>query len=326
MKEWTPVFALCDTAGQVMAGSAELRRQLGETHFHKITGRSVVELARRLGHSCLPESFSEFMASNQAEQTVQCQCHRTGEQLHLCRLEGQPLVLIEFEANQSNEWQVTLSEVGRITLRLFHDLKNQIGGLKLYAAFLKRRFADHPEGVEISEKILKALNLMADYANLVTKLACPITLHLERAEPGPLIARAIEDLQPRAEARGIQLSLDLPSELPTLPFDVGQLRVAIGLILTHAIEVSRAGKQVCLRLQPREKEIELEITFSPEKLEEGEVANFFDCSTDERISRRELELALAKRIVKQHGGEVKALAAPPGGMVVRLCLPLAGER
>lgn len=322
------MFALCDAAGQVMAGSAELMRRLGATNTQKIMGMPVVELARQLGYSCLPESFSEFTASNQTREAVLFQCHQTGEQLRLCWLEGQPvrsLVLIEFEADRPNEEQVALSEVGRITSRLFHDFKNQIGGLKLYAAFLKRRFADHPETVEISEKILKALNLMTEYANLVSRLARPITLHPERAELGRLLNRVIEDHQPRAEARSIPLSLDLHPEVPTLPFDAGQLQVAIGLILTHAIEGSRAGKHVRLQLQPLERSVQLEIIFSPEKPEEGETADFFDCFTDDRITRKGLDLALARRIIEQHGGEVKALATLPDEVRVQLCLPLAGR-
>jgi hypothetical protein len=30
--------------------------------------------------------------------------------------------------------------------------KNQLGGLKLYAAYLQKRFADHADGMEVAEK------------------------------------------------------------------------------------------------------------------------------------------------------------------------------
>lgn len=53
--------------------------------------------------------------------------------------------------------------------RLLHDFRNQLGGLKLYAAWLKKSLAnntlDVPEGIEVCDKIL----LQIDALTLQTK-------------------------------------------------------------------------------------------------------------------------------------------------------------
>jgi hypothetical protein len=48
--------------------------------------------------------------------------------------------------------EAILIETGRMAARLIHDFKNQLGGLKLYAAYLQKRFADNVEGMEVVEK------------------------------------------------------------------------------------------------------------------------------------------------------------------------------
>ncbi|MGH7811759.1 MAG: hypothetical protein ACREP5_15890, partial [Candidatus Binatia bacterium] len=63
-----------------------------------------------------------------------------------------------------------LIETGRMAARLIHDFKNRLGGLKLYAAYLKKRFADNPEGLEVAEKIVQGLNEMADQAATLSRL------------------------------------------------------------------------------------------------------------------------------------------------------------
>jgi hypothetical protein len=72
--------------------------------------------------------------------------------------------LIELRSEDDGDDQKLLLETGRMTSRLIHDFKNQMGGLKLYAAYLKKRFADQPEGLEIADKIIQGLNTMAEQA------------------------------------------------------------------------------------------------------------------------------------------------------------------
>ncbi|MBS1810298.1 MAG: hypothetical protein JST84_19200 [Acidobacteria bacterium] len=56
------------------------------------------------------------------------------------------------------------SEVEAIVARLLHEFRNQLGGLKLYAAFLRKSLAnntlDVAEGIEVCDKILQQIDAL----------------------------------------------------------------------------------------------------------------------------------------------------------------------
>jgi signal transduction histidine kinase len=323
MKDLASAIALCETDGRVIAGNALLARMLGETTFDDTEIASLAELARRLDCAGLWEQFIEFVASGRMEEPVRLR-RAAGEQRVLFRrLDGpreRHWVLVEFHAANGSE-QAALSEVGRMTARLIHDFKNQMGGLKLYAAFLKRRFADQPEGAEISEKIIHGLNVMSEHANLVGKLTRPLKLNFETTDLIPLISQVMGDLRQRAEAREVELRFEHPSDLPPLALDAQQLRAALYAILARAIDTSPASGRVRVTLAGLGAELALEIADSGETLDGPRLASFFDFLAEHGINETALGLALAKRIIEQHGGQAAALVAPGAGTVVRIRLP-----
>jgi len=325
MKESTSAVALCESDGRVIAGNSNLARLFGQTDFTEVDGASVAELARHLNCAGMWEQFSKFVASDQVEEPVFLileGCHQRMLLRRLDGLEDRRMVLVEFSAANGHHEQAMLSEVGRMTSRLIHDFKNQMGGLKLYAAFLKKRFADQPEGLEISEKIINGLNVMSEHASLVTKLTRPLTLNFEATGLAPLISQVAGDLRSQAEMRGVKIVLDLPPGLPPLLLDPQQLRAALYTLTTRAINASPEGGQVRVSLRREGEELRLEIIDPGEALDAGRLATFFDFLSHDRINETSLSLALAKRIIEQHGGLAEAEAAPETGTSVRVRLPV----
>jgi nitrogen fixation/metabolism regulation signal transduction histidine kinase len=52
----------------------------------------------------------------------------------------------------------TLQELGRASVQIVHDLKNQLNGLKLYATFLRKRMEKSERPADEQETILKLIN------------------------------------------------------------------------------------------------------------------------------------------------------------------------
>src|SRR5215470_18957662 len=115
--------------------------------------------------------------------------------------------------------EAILIETGRMAARLIHDFKNQLGGLKLYAAYLQKRFADNAEGVEIAEKIARGLNEMAEQAAILNKLARPLELRPEPGDPASVIEHIVDGLRSRAATRSVQISCKLESGAVPITFD-----------------------------------------------------------------------------------------------------------
>src|SRR5215475_12451750 len=95
--------------------------------------------------------------------------------------------------------ETILIETGRMAARLIHDFKNQLGGLKLYAAYLQKRFAGNAAGMEVAEKIAQGLNEMAEQAAILNKLCRPLESRMAPGDPAPIIEQFIIRVGPRSE-------------------------------------------------------------------------------------------------------------------------------
>jgi signal transduction histidine kinase len=213
-----------------------------------------------------------------------------------------------------------LIENGRMAARLIHDFKNQLGGLKLYAAYLQKRFADNAEGVEIADKIARGLSEMAEQAAILNKLARPLEL---RIEPGnlPLVVEHIVDgLRAKASARGVQIVCDLEAGAKPTAFDSRQVGAALESILTRAVDASPDDGMVKVSLRRGGDGAQIEIEDAGATLNEGQQTNFFDPLGGDRLNQAALGLAMAKRIIEKHGGRISTRANLPSGTVVELTL------
>lgn len=226
-------------------------------------------------------------------------------------------------SNQTEE--AMLIEAGRMTARLVHDFKNQLSGLKLYAAYLKKRFAEQPEGVEIAEKIIQNLNEMAENAAIVGRLTRPLELHYEAGDLAALVRQVGVELQAQAAERHIDMQMKFDSDLSVLRFDLQHMHAALLTLVKRALLATNEGGQIAFALRAENDGVLLTITDQGAMLRAEQCAELFAMLTNERINKAQLELALARRIIELHDGSISARAAEPTGTAVEIRLPQAAQ-
>lgn len=75
-----------------------------------------------------------------------------------------------------------LEDLGRATLQIVHDLKNQLNGLKLYATFLRKRLDRDdrsPEERETVIKLIAGIDRAAREMSALVRYAQPLELHCQ---------------------------------------------------------------------------------------------------------------------------------------------------
>ena len=228
--------------------------------------------------------------------------------------------------SDGNNEQAMLAEVGRATARLIHDFKNQLGGLKLYAAYLKKRFAAHPdlaEGLEIADKIAQGVNEMTENANLVGKLTRPIELTRMETDFAALVEQAAGQVRQRIAERGLTVETDLAELSPdqkAVRLDSQHMLSALNALLSRAVEATRENGRVRLRLRSGADELQLSIVDEGESLNDEQRKSLFGFAANERVNKHSLNLVMARRIIEAHGWRIVALAAEPSGTEIRLTI------
>jgi signal transduction histidine kinase len=207
--------------------------------------------------------------------------------------------------------------------RLIHDFKNQLGGLKLYAAYLQKRFAGNAEGMEVAEKIAQGLNEMAEQAAILNKLCRPLESRMEPGDPAPIIKQVISRVGPRSEAKRVRINFDIEPDAPQVSFDQRLIGEAMEAVILRAIDASPEDGEIGVSLRRSDKALQIEIKDSGAPLDDKRRLSFFDPLAGDRLNRTALGLAMARRIIERHGGQVSARVGGSAGTIVEMTLPIA---
>ncbi|HEY0101186.1 MAG TPA: hypothetical protein VGB76_19840 [Pyrinomonadaceae bacterium] len=215
-----------------------------------------------------------------------------------------------------------LIELGRASVQIVHDLKNQINGLKLYATFLRKRMERSerpPDELETINKIMAGLERAALDMTTLVRLGRPLELQrASRLDLAVLLAQATEGDFAAPPAPVAEDNGDYRGN-----FDAPALTEALKNI--HAGARSLAARDTVPAVNLRREETEAEgaaTTTTPVALIEwqgikagndNDVFSSFNGGTG-------LRLALAARIIQAHDGTVEH-----GSDTLRVRLPLRSD-
>lgn len=205
----------------------------------------------------------------------------------------------------------TLRELGSASVQVVHDLKNQLNGLKLYATFLRKRMekAERPsDELETIAKLIAGLERGANDMTLLVRYGRPMELS---RRPSIDLARLL-----RETAEGARVEVD--GGAYEGDFDPTLLAEALKNITTGGRSSSSQASDeggVEVRLAHQESDASGESA-----LVEWRGVGVPDSDGDPFKSftgGAGLRLALAARVIREHGGEVSS-----EGGVIRARLPL----
>jgi CheY-like chemotaxis protein len=136
-----------------------------------------------------------------------------------------------------------------------------------------------------------------DVSRIITgKLA----MELDPLELAPVIEAAADVIRPTAEAKGIRIETQLPSQPMVVAADPNRLQQIIWNLLSNAVKFTPSGGRV--RLQVREVDSQVEIQVS----DDGQGISEADSTTTRQHGGLGLGLAIARHLVEIHGGTIRA--------------------
>lgn len=211
---------------------------------------------------------------------------------------------------------ITLQDLGRASLQIIHDIKNQLNGLKLYATFLRKRMEQIEEAVEEQEtitKLIAGLDRAAGDLTVLVQYGRP--LELNRA-PGIDLQKLVRGAgaSPAGGESPDALVIDADS-LPLIgEFDHAALTDALKAILRGALRAQSRDNPELLQIRLR-REIEGERACA---IIEWQPVNFSNEDPFHSFKGGDaIRMSLAAKVIEAHEG-----SAEYRENVLRICLPL----
>lgn len=237
-----------------------------------------------------------------------------------------------------------LESLGEMSAGLAHEFKNAIAALHGYVQLLQNLELDE-RGATVAASLLGEVRNLSEMVTSFLNFARPQPLQLEEVDVNELIAECAEELRPLFEQHRIALVINgtinigtvntgtagVPPAASAAPIhaDERMLRQALLNLIRNAAEAipdSQGDRRVEVststqRDQTGEQWATIEIKDTGEGIAPADLQRIFIPFFTTKTSGHGVGLALAHRVITQHGGTLTAANAKGGGAVFTVRLP-----
>ena len=222
-----------------------------------------------------------------------------------------------------------LESLGEMSAGLAHEFKNTIATLHGYAQLLQNLDLDE-NGKTAAASLLQEVRSLADMVTAFLNFARPQPLQMEDVPPWELVEECKRELEPVFEQRSIDISLeggDLHDAV--IRADVRMLRQAVLNLMRNAAEAipeENSVRRVSIDLS-RQRDLEgkdwirIDIRDTGPGIAPPDLRRIFIPFFTTKPTGHGIGLALAHRVITEHGGSLTAANAPEGGAVFSIMLP-----
>lgn len=214
---------------------------------------------------------------------------------------------------------------------LAHELRNPLAAIRSASQVIAlpdidARHRENASGV-IQRQVTQLVRLIDDLVDMSRIGRGVISLQRGRVDVQTMIAQAVESSRPLMDARSHTLTVAIQPEIPSVLGDAARLSQVVGNLLTNAAKFTDPGGRISLRVHEEAGSVVISVRDTGIGIEPAMLSRIFDLftqvghSTDDHAAGLGIGLALVRRIVEMHDGQVSASSDGPGTgteLVVRL--------
>ena len=212
-----------------------------------------------------------------------------------------------------------------------HELRTPLSNVQGYLEAIKDGLLQ-PDGRTIDtvhEQVMQLSRLVEDLRLLALAEAGDLPLHRQPGSLVDVLQGSLDGVKPRADAKGVELSLEAPGVLPPVEMDSMRIAQVVGNLLENAISYTPQGGRVTVTASLSGVNLaRVAVSDTGIGIPEDDLPNIFerfyrvDPSRNRATGAAGLGLSIAKGLVEAHGGTMYAESFPGQGSRFTFELPL----
>ncbi len=212
------------------------------------------------------------------------------------------------EREKELKQRLFLSNLGENVSQVLHEIRNATGAIFGFGKLV--------ENEEIKRGILEETSRLNDFSMNLLSLSGPLKLEIEDVNLKDLVNEVIR----RLEHKNVDIKTYMPDDI-RLKADGELLGRAIYNILDNALDACKEKGHIVVSVEKKKKSINILIEDTGVGMDKRTLSSIFDLFFSKKDGGVGVGMAVAKRIIESHNGDIEVKSKPGKGSKFLITLP-----
>ena len=220
-----------------------------------------------------------------------------------------------------------MATVGRLSLKVAHEVRNPISAIELNAEMLQEIVGGQPGAdVEEAKHLVSAIRDQVSALDALTEEYLAFARfprpQFEEESINDLVTELAEFVRPVAARQGLTIRVETDPAVPMMEIDRGLLRQAIWNLVKNAFEALSRGGEVTLASRLVGDTVEISVSDTGSGISPAVAERLFEQFFTTKPQGTGLGLGITRQITDEHGGEIRWANREGGGVTFTIRLPV----
>jgi signal transduction histidine kinase len=222
-----------------------------------------------------------------------------------------------------------MATVGRLSLKMAHEVRNPIAAIELNAELLGDIVHERPEPeMEEAGSLLRAIRDQVSALDALTEEYLAFArfprAQFEEDSVNDMVASVAEFIKPLAARQGISIDVTTDPSVPSMEIDRTLLRQAVLNLIKNGLEALAHSKGGALTVTTRrlDDSVDIAVTDTGPGIAPEVGRRLFEQFFTTKPQGTGLGLSITRQIVEEHEGQIRWASPPGAGATFTISLPI----